>query len=419
MVPENGDPSKIRTKIFAGNNFQVATYLPVGVRDCSKDFYPDGSPFAPAINSLGDGTVPLFSAYGGTGPGALGAQVSYTNSETAQHSGLIGAYKCQLVQFMVDSTFSCNMSGLAQAPASAPVLSISVIGRPQPFLQSQGGGSAGIDTVTDLPVATITGSSVSASSDSSMLSVVNPDDGIYSLALKSAYREDYLLRITYWTINTSVNIEVIGFYNDSTTLSLVVDSGASPAISLLHNPAPPAHLRADAVISNGLFTRLSWNPSIDPLVVGYNIYGKLEDRPTLARIGSSTSTAFDTGDLWADSAQHPPRLYSVSAFYADGSESFLASAVLNNDRDHDGLSDVEEIMMGTRPDNADTDSDGLEDGDEVRRGTSPLLVDTDGDGYNDAFEVQVGTDPLNATSFGLFKDGFESGTLGRWFGIVP
>jgi hypothetical protein len=60
------------------------------------------------------------------------------------------------------------------------------------------------------------------------------------------------------------------------------------------------------------------------------------------------------------------------------------------DSDGDGLTDDEEIALGTDPGNPDTDGDGLNDGDEVNtHGTDPLDTDTDGDGINDNDEINV------------------------------
>jgi len=68
------------------------------------------------------------------------------------------------------------------------------------------------------------------------------------------------------------------------------------------------------------------------------------------------------------------------------------------DSDHDGLTDAEELQLGTDPHNPDTDGDGLLDGEEVHiYHTNPLKADTDGDGIPDGVEVRQGTDPLNPT----------------------
>jgi len=80
------------------------------------------------------------------------------------------------------------------------------------------------------------------------------------------------------------------------------------------------------------------------------------------------------------------------------------------DTDSDGLTDDEEVLLGTDPLVADTDSDGLIDGDEVNTyGTDPLVADTDSDGLIDGDEVNTyGTDPLDSdTDDGGVSDGQE------------
>ncbi|HUF61167.1 MAG TPA: thrombospondin type 3 repeat-containing protein [Verrucomicrobiales bacterium] len=44
----------------------------------------------------------------------------------------------------------------------------------------------------------------------------------------------------------------------------------------------------------------------------------------------------------------------------------------DEDRDGDGLTDSEELELGTDPDNSDTDGDGISDGVEVAAGSDPL-----------------------------------------------
>ncbi|MCG1002450.1 MULTISPECIES: calcium-binding protein [Halobacterium] len=63
------------------------------------------------------------------------------------------------------------------------------------------------------------------------------------------------------------------------------------------------------------------------------------------------------------------------------------------DLDADGLSNVNELSLGTDFRDADTDGDELEDGYEVHQfGTDPNDPDTDGDGVRDDEEVRAGTD---------------------------
>lgn len=64
------------------------------------------------------------------------------------------------------------------------------------------------------------------------------------------------------------------------------------------------------------------------------------------------------------------------------------------DSDGDGLTDEEELLLGTDALLPDSDADGLPDKDEVKiYKTDPLDSDTDKDGYFDGEEVQNGYDP--------------------------
>jgi hypothetical protein len=72
------------------------------------------------------------------------------------------------------------------------------------------------------------------------------------------------------------------------------------------------------------------------------------------------------------------------------------------DDDEDGLSNAQEIQLGTNPNNPDTDGDGLNDGQEVNQfGTNPKQQDTDGDTLTDGAEVnEHNTSPTNADTDG-------------------
>ena len=77
----------------------------------------------------------------------------------------------------------------------------------------------------------------------------------------------------------------------------------------------------------------------------------------------------------------------------------------DEDYDGDGLTNIQEQRLGTRPDEIDTDGDELSDGDEVNiYGTDPLKYDTDGDGLSDGEEIKLGLDPRKAKTDGITPD---------------
>lgn len=57
-----------------------------------------------------------------------------------------------------------------------------------------------------------------------------------------------------------------------------------------------------------------------------------------------------------------------------------------------------ETRAKTNPQDVDSDNDGISDGDEVALGTDPLNPDTDGDGLLDGFEPDGGLDPKKTST---------------------
>jgi hypothetical protein len=90
----------------------------------------------------------------------------------------------------------------------------------------------------------------------------------------------------------------------------------------------------------------------------------------------------------------------------------IAPGVVKADADSDGLTNDQEIQLGTDPQNPDTDNDGIKDGEEVQLGLSPVDYDTDGDGLSDGKEMELKTDPkdLDSDDDGL-EDGYEVNSL--------
>jgi len=107
------------------------------------------------------------------------------------------------------------------------------------------------------------------------------------------------------------------------------------------------------------------------------------------------SAAFLTGIYF------PAQTQTVTAIAMATGVPATATAVAGIDRDEDGLTDIQESELKTRPDVADTDQDGLTDGEEVYIWrTDPLNRDTDGDNLSDGDEVKRGTNPTNPDTDG-------------------
>ncbi|XOU93976.1 MAG: hypothetical protein ACNFW9_03960 [Candidatus Kerfeldbacteria bacterium] len=93
---------------------------------------------------------------------------------------------------------------------------------------------------------------------------------------------------------------------------------------------------------------------------------------------------------------NPPATNSNSTTNIDNTDVTLPINVNTGplDTDGDGLSDEEEIKIGTSLTSKDTDGDGLFDREEVEvYKTNPKLKDTDRDGMDDGVEIENGYNP--------------------------
>ncbi|PTL76944.1 OmpA family protein [Vitiosangium sp. GDMCC 1.1324] len=104
---------------------------------------------------------------------------------------------------------------------------------------------------------------------------------------------------------------------------------------------------------------------------------------------------------------------------SDNTDSETTTVIKLVDDDHDGLSNDDEIALGTNPNDPDSDDDGILDGIEVHiGGTNPLDDDSDDDGLldgnedadHDGVRDPGETDPLDADTD---DDGLQDGTEQR------
>ncbi|RJR20021.1 MAG: CHAP domain-containing protein [Nitrospiraceae bacterium] len=413
----NADPNKYRmgngtasvdTAVFVGTGQKTMNDIRV---QSPNNLYLDGVPekrsdSQPVYLKNGDTTVlessALFPYYDGWARPPI--------SKAGGHMQLIYKFRDELIQFLEGTlpvqnsvVASKSISNIQQmsASVSSNTLILSIDGNVQPYIINPDSQAIGINPNTGDGENDIPGSEISFVADSASIVIRNPVNGSYTVYIKGTKNEDYDLSVEYMYDTDTASHDYRGFNHANTTsLTFDINSSSVEQITVNHAPLPTTGLQADAVDSGGLMTRLTWNASIDPEVTGYNIYSKEIGEPYLTQIGTSTLNTFDTGHRWAANSSIKTRTYAVSAVKADNTESFLSNMVENNDRDHDGLSDEEEINYGTYINNSDTDGDGLNDSEELNRGTNALLTDTDGDGLSDFVESQNGTDPLNSDTDG-------------------
>jgi len=122
---------------------------------------------------------------------------------------------------------------------------------------------------------------------------------------------------------------------------------------------------------------------------------RVDGRTFVAGGDTEANATIDAGVVWTWGAHLPPD-YSATGGPLDS--------------DGDGLTDAEELELGTDPYDPDTDKDRLTDGQEVKTyRTDPLNPDTDWDLLQDGDEVIAhNTDPLKQdTDNGGVSDGHE------------
>ena len=114
------------------------------------------------------------------------------------------------------------------------------------------------------------------------------------------------------------------------------------------------------------------------------------------------STDPENSDTDNDNLSDYDELYTVgtSPLKYDTDEDGMNDA--DSDLDKDGLTNAQELELGTSPSSEDTDGDTLSDYAELyETNTDPLKADTDDDTLSDSEDITLGFDPNNPETFGM------------------
>ena len=393
LLELNADPYRYVRMTKSGNNETVRTAVFYSLSEdtihrhetsnpivfyLNEPRYADGFPtHVEPDKARGDGTVPDFSA---TLPCDEGWAKCYPIESS--HMALIGEARTDIKKFLAtDESTSLSPTPYAvTTEVQSAEFAINVHGRVRPYLIAPDGQTSGVNPATGLLDTAMSTAQVELDAQDGVIVITDPVAGTYEIAISGSAEEDIKVGLSFLSEAGPYSEDLRLFHAGGTsTFRVALDPSAQPPITVLHHPLPPSGLEVRASFNNGWKTTLAWQPSPTPGVSGYRLYSRSHEEPFMALVGTTTDLSFLTLLPWAGEEDAPVRMFAVSAVLPDGAESFLSEVVKNNDLDQDGLTDDDELQMGTDPTLKDTDGDGWPDGLELQRGTSPVLADSDGD----------------------------------------
>ena len=185
---------------------------------------------------------------------------------------------------------------------------------------------------------------------------------------------------------TDANVQAPAFVVDlpgTYVVQLIVNDGQASSIPdtttvSTENSLPVADAGPDQTVESGDTVQLDGSNSSDVDGDPLTFQWSLTSRPA----GSSATL---------DDPQS-----AAASFVADEVGLYIAQLIVN-DGQADSTADTT-LITANEPVPVDSDGDGLTDDEEIAIGTDPNNPDSDGDGTNDGDEVDAGTDPLDAGS---------------------
>ncbi len=332
-------PFRVPTRLFLSSTEDTMELI--GVSAPGRELYPSGTPAAGIVSwtkvtrpsESGDGTVLRDPRPPGDPPYLRDIAAS-----EGGHESLWQASGEQIMSFLLGEEVSSSTSSRTPKADEAdefPVgglLSIRLDGRVAALLTSALGQSAGVREGDASVADNLLGSSTSVASNSMLIEVRDPPTGTYRLRLHGLEHDSFALEVTYGAFGQSDSVRLRGIHRGTPKdLELELLEPTDTRRLLVRSPVgPPVGVQA---FRSGTTTSLAWQPSGDPRVAGYRVYGRPASDPLFRLLGStSAATTFNTEIPWNAEGSGPEWFFAVVATRSDGQESLYEEQVENTVR---------------------------------------------------------------------------------------
>ena len=335
--PTSCDNDCVETRLYLSNNKKTIREINVEQRT-ESGIYPDGEPCRG--NELvmgddngdgnGDGTVLADKA---SEPFNFDEEIVKIDSY-GKHVGLFKNDSIiELVyEFLTEKNFTASTKSL-NTPMSnetpTRIIEMLIKGSVQPYLLNPGGKTQGVNPYNNQVEENILSANLGLSPNLSIINIEDPTNGKYTVQLNGPVHSMFTIQVHYG-LNEPGKLheqKAGGFYTGkSIDFNFTIDDSASEPIKITDPVGEPINISASK--SSG-FVKLSWSPSTNGEVVGYNIYSRIEGQPQYQLLDNTSGNSYQTIHEWKIDDNQDLRYYVITSYDQAGKESFFYSVLKN------------------------------------------------------------------------------------------